>query len=218
MNAICASLAVVACAVLTACGGGGDGALPFASTPVARSCTPQVVTVGTLGDSTQRDMGDRIQRAMDARFGAGAVIVTNYGVGGTNSGQAPTITDTIRGGNYGLNEERCRVNGVACDTATLFGARMAALHLSFIETPSPLVDPQDFDEVGYAAEDMAVAKQQGIPVADVRSYVLSLSGWQQMIPDGVHPNDALRDLIAANVVVPVVVKLVAPLRCEKVAP
>ena len=209
-------LAYLAFAVLIAClhgCGGGAGANPFVQ---AASCTPKVVTVALLGDSTQfgydgtdgtqaaNQPGAALQRAMDAQFGAGAVVVTNYGVKGSYSGQAPSITADVKVANYGIND--MRMSGA---TVAGFSQRMSALDLTLVETQSPLVD-RTWPEADY----VAASKALGVPVADVNAYVLSLPNWQAMVPDGIHPNNALYGLIVTNVLAPAVARQVASLRCE----
>lgn len=220
-----ALLACVTAAFLVACGGGEAPALqqqqPASAPPVSApvllpNCTPRQATVALMGDSTMFRLGDRVQAWMDTRFGPGWVLVTNYGFSGTRTFDAPIIAPAdIVAANYGINDMR-HEDG---DTAALFGQRMAGLHLTLVETQSPVVYGQGtlagvpggaYDQDGYVAAAMSI----GLPVADTYHYVLSLPNWQTMIPDGVHPDDKLMDLIVQNVLGPALARQVAPIRCE----
>lgn len=216
-------LVLTLCALLAACGGGSDGssAAPEAA-PVA--CMPRIVTVALLGDSTQygidgtttrpgyfgsqavHNPGAVLQTVMNAQFGPGAVIVTNYGVPGSSSIDAPKVTADVIVANYGVND----MNGQV--PLTQFLDRMKATGATIAETqiPTPYGDAR---EAGY----VATTRSMGLPVADVYSYIMSLPNWQQYFPnpESVHVTDDMYKLIADNVLAPAVAKQVAPLRCSK---
>lgn len=198
--------AVVAC--LQACGGGGsdstDDAPRVASAPTrskAPACVPRVASVALIGDSTMWYQGDRIQRLMDAQFGAGHVVVTNYGVPGSRSWDAPHVAADVIVPNYGINDE----NSVAPED---FAKNMLATGATLIETQNPTVGGT------RAPIYVAVDESLGLPIADTYDYVLGLADWQSMLRDGIHPNDELLDLIAQNVLGPAIAGQVAPILCR----
>lgn len=212
---LCAALL----ALLAACGGGSDDTAPHTgiASPPAPPCTPRVVTVSLRGDSTMFGMGNRVQVLMDAQFGAGAVIVTNYGVPGTHSYDAPDVVPAdVVVANYGINDMR---DGAT----TLAGFRMylGLMDLTLVETQSPQAwdkgyyldtfgaNVPSYDEAGF----VGVERTMGVPVADTYAYVKAIPNWESLTDDGVHPAAALYDMIAANVLGPAVAKQVAPLRC-----
>lgn len=216
------ALAVLACAALAACGGGAASPLQptqIASAPVS-SCTPRVVSVALLGDSTMVGMdgaspgnqsvaphnpGVELQADMDARFGAGAVVVTDYGVAGSTALQANPVKADVVVANYGINDMRTYGESIADYTAA-----MRAVGATLIETQNPIVGGSTWNEDDF----VAAAKGLGLPVADTHTYVLGLSDWQSYLgPIGIHPDDALYVLIVDNVLAPAVAAQVAPLRC-----
>lgn len=198
------------CASCTGCGGGSDD-----RTQAAAVCRP--VTVALLGDSTQLGRDDapgepsfaphapgvELQADMDAVFGAGAVVVTNYAVSGTTAAQAPHVVADIVVANYGINDMRTGVS------VADFAAAMRATGATLIETQSPIAD-RTWPEASF----VAAARGLGLPVADVNAYVLALPGWQAHLHDvGVHPDDALYELIVDSVLAPAVAEQVAAVGC-----
>lgn len=157
------------------------------------------VTVALLGDSTQRRTGDLLQKAMDAKFGAGAVVVTNYGVDGSHADDAPEVRADVKVANYGIND---LARG---DSPTTFRAHMLALHLTLVETPNPTTVYEDRDVAAFIAADMAL----GVPVADVYGYDLALPNWRARLLDGVHPEGGLNVEQVNNVLAPAVAAQVA---------
>lgn len=202
--------------VLAGCGGGSDA--PNPPTGIA-GCTPRVVTVDLLGDSTQygvdsgannaraiHNPGVELQAQMDTRFGKGAVIVTDRGVPGSTADQAPHSTADVIVANYGINDER------VVDINT-FLVHMQVIGATLIESPNPVW--QFGPTLDMQGQYVSSEKTLGAPVADVFAYVSSLPDWQSHLHDGVHPDDALYVLIVDNVLAPAVAKQVAPLRCGK---
>jgi len=213
--------------VLSACGGGGESpnAEPTqasAAAPIAAPahvCVPRVVSVALLGDSTMygsmfvqgvgyvqatHNPGVQLQAAMDAQFGPGAVVVTNYGVPGSTATQANPIVAHVVVANYGIND------AARGESGEVFTAAMKAIGVTLIETQNPQAG-----DLGnsMAAPFVAIERSLGLPVADTFAYVQTLQNWKTMEPDGIHPTDELYQLIVANVLAPAVAKQVAPLRC-----
>lgn len=209
-------LLFAALAALTACGGAGSD--PFDQAPAA-SCTPRVVSVALLGDSTQygidgwaghrvqTDPGKLLQAAMNARFGKGVVVVTNYGVPGQRATQAQRVEADVIVENYGINDA-----GPFGEPVEAYVAALDTLGATLIETQSPVTrESQPLElQARYAGAAAALG-----PVADVFGYVTALPDWQSYIgPDGVHPGQELYRLIVRDVMAPAVAQQVAPLRCE----
>jgi lysophospholipase L1-like esterase len=216
-------LGAVLALVLTACGGGGgDAPMPPTKTPAAPpapTCTPRTVSVALVGDSTlygflvltgaqaTDNPGVRLQNDMDAEFGAGSVVVTNYAVSGTTSAQASKVAADVIVTNYGINDAHLGVP--VADYIT----NMRAIGATLIETPNPTWGTVygAIDDAPYAA----AGRTLGLPVADTQAYMLARQGWQDLLPDGVHPTEAGYVEIVDNVLAPAVAKQVAPLRCVK---
>jgi acyl-CoA thioesterase-1 len=213
-------LGAVLALVLAGCGGGADAPAdpPKApSSPPTKTCTPRVVSVALLGDSTMygsqgsllaraaHDPGAQLQADMDARFGAGAVIVTNYGVPGTYSSQAVPVKADVVVANYGIND-------MPGQNLPQFIVNMKAIGATLIETQNP-IDVAAFPDDVQASYAQA-ARGLGLPVADTFAYVKSLPNWASLLADGTHPTDALYVMIVDNVLAPAVAEQVAPLRCQ----
>lgn len=201
-------------AALCACGGGGTGSQPDQgpSAPPP-TCSPSAVTVALIGDSTQwgfdgftkqrADPGALLQADMDTRFGAGAVVATNYGVGGTVASQAPHVSADIVVENYGINDEDF---GVPIEQ---YRADVAAIGATIVETQIPTLRMPIEDEAAY----VAAVVQDAPAVADVFGYVLGLPEWESMIsPDQTHPGAALYALVVRDVLAPAVAAQVAQRR------
>lgn len=198
--------------------------MPFAAPAAAPSCTPKTVTVALLGDSTQfgidgattrpgyfgdqapHNPGAQLQADMDARFGAGAVVVTNYGVPGSVAPDGRSVVADVIVENFGANDL------VGRESQDAFRAAILALHPTLVETqmPTPYDDPA---EASY----VATVKGMGLPVVDANAYVRSLPNWRSYFPDqeSVHGTDELYRLITDNVLAPAVAAQVAPLRCNE---
>jgi len=213
-------LGAVMALAISGCGGGDAPADPPKAPSVI--CTPRIVTVALLGDSTQagadglngglalHNPGAELQAMMILEFGQGTVVVTDYGVSNTSAMQAPAVVADVVVANYGINDMREK-----SQTLANFAAQMRATGSTLIETQLPILD-RAWPEASF----VATAKSLSLPVADVNAYVLALPNWQQYYPNtpmgaGVHPDDALYELVVDNVLAPAVAAQVAPLRCTK---
>jgi hypothetical protein len=234
------ALAVFTGLALAGCGG-GDGATTEA--PPAPTCTPHAgpVTIGLWGDSTNYgETADAsgnyfraavypelvIQRAMDARFGAGAVVVSTHAINGTalhnlligsDEGQWGRYQawplgadDDIEVENFGIHDFGSPADHVtpevfASELRTMYAARHVVM-----ETPLPIVG----GDVGYAQVVRDVAGQLGAPLIDVSAYAKSLPDWSQWTGDGEHPTSDGYTMLETNAVVPALVPMVAALRCS----
>jgi lysophospholipase L1-like esterase len=200
-------------AALAGCGGGDD----ISATP--SSCSPRAVTVALLGDSTMygidgfthqrvdRDPGELLQADMDARFGPGAVSVTNYGVPGQRADQAKPVEADIVVENYGIND--------MVRTIGQYQSSVRALGATIVETQSPVLREPMAVQERYAQAAEQVAAVSGAGLADAFTYVQSLPDWEsQLGSDHVHPGAYLYTLIVRDVLAPAVAEQVAPFRCE----
>lgn len=226
-------------AFLTACGGGGssDPATPEAATPVvapaAPACTPKpVVTVQLFGDSTfagldgadtsmivPRPPGVLLQADMDARYGAGKVVVSTIGVvGGTAQsaidGSYRSNTPLAQIPPADINVVNYMLNDVANVTLAQYRQALetfaAYAPVMVFETSANYYMPAWQDEM------RAVAKEHGDRVSDLNAYFLTLPQADVInyLPDGTHGTQAWYALVVKDVLGPAVAAEVARLRCE----
>ena len=188
------------------------------------------VRVQLFGDSTQWGYDGKtrqpvaqppvsiLQAAMDARFGAGAVLVTERAVPGTTSGQLLAGTDErnrpwpqevdadIVVVNHALNDARSHV------PLDVYRHNLEALHPTVFETPNPVT--LDWASPAYAAAMREVAAGQHAPVADVDAWMRRQPHWQALLDDGVHPTQAGYREIVLKVLMPALEPLVAAARAK----
>jgi lysophospholipase L1-like esterase len=219
--------------VLVACGGSSD---PVATDPTVIAavkpkvgvpafpprCTPKVVTVQLVGDSTQFGVDGAtytigylrateppdvvLQQILDARFGAGSTIVTNSGVSGSSTQWPPGI--------LAVNADVTVVNFGINDSYTVpieaYKSTLRILYPTIYETPNPV--DRDFAPLAgveaYAQAMRDVAAEMHVPVADVMAYAL-VHDWRSKEPDLIHPSNAFYREIVTNVLAPVVIQQVA---------
>ena len=200
-------------------------ALAAASAP-AWSGPAAPVRIQLFGDSTQWGYVARsdkpvaeppvavLQSAMDARFGAGAVIVTERAVPGTTSGQLLAGTDgrnrpwpqevaaDIVVVNHALNDSNEHV------PLATYERQIAALHPTVFETPNAIT--VDWPAPPYVAAMRRVAARQHAPVADVDAWMRAQPDWQSLLSDdGLHPTQAGYREIVLKVLMPTLEPLVA---------
>lgn len=224
------AISVILAASLAACGGGGSP-LPDTEVTATTSCG-HVVRIQLFGDSTQwgylpEGGGARaavypelvLQREMDRRFGAGAVIVETRAVSGSTSGHLLAGTDGVNLPwprsvsadivviNPGINDVSWGVPAAEYQK-TLRALAVAPAQVVF-ETPLPTTTRDSYD-----AEMRQVATDLGAPVADAAAYAKRLPGWWKLARDGVHPDGDGYELIVKNVLYPVLVPLVEDARCR----
>ena len=191
-----------------------------------RPCTPTVpVTIQLFGDSTQVSAYDDryLQYAMNGRFGVGAVLIELAAVsgsssvnvvGGTDGLNTPwpeSVSADIAMVNHGINDQHFFTPLVQ------YRANLVALTVGpaiiVFETPNP-VHTVPWADSAYTSLMRDVAATTMTPLVDVEAYVLSLPNWQAHVPDGVHPDSTLQNLIATYVTAPALIPFVATLRCE----
>ena len=192
------------------------------------------VRIQLFGDSTQwgydgttkqrvaQPPAALLQAAMDARFGAGVVVVTERAVASTTAGRLLHGTDgrnrpwpqevdaDIVVVNHGLNDARLRLSLAAYKT------QLTQLHPTVFETPNPVT--VDWPQPAYAATMREVAARQHAPVADVDAWMRAQFRWPAMLSDGVHPTPAAYREIVLQVLMPTLAPLVERARQGKVLP
>jgi acyl-CoA thioesterase I len=195
-----------------------------ASAP-ASGAQAKPVRIQLFGDSTQWGYDrktDRpvaqppvavLQSAMDARFGAGAVLVTERAVPGTTAGQLLAGTDgrnrpwprevdaDIVVVNHALNDSHGNV------PLATYERQLAALHPTVFETPNPITVP--WPTPPYVAAMRKVAAAQHAPLADVDAWMRAQPNWKSLLDDGVHPTQAGYREIVLKVLMPTLEPLVA---------
>ncbi|MDB5820192.1 MAG: lipolytic protein family [Rhizobacter sp.] len=229
-------IALVASLLVTACGTAGHDRI--VDRPSVASCAPKVVTLQLFGDSTMYGVdsitrsqaipspAQNLQAAMDARFGVGAVRVTLNAVSGTDSAQLLAGTDGLNRPwpqsvsadlvvvNHGINDTD-PARGISIDRYEANLRRLVALSPAPVvfETPNPMKGTNERLDA-FAQRMRDVAGSLALPVADTNTYVRTVPDWESFLPDYVHPTAAMYGLIVGNSLAPVLVPLVARLRCE----
>ncbi len=198
-------------------------ALSIASA-LAGSQPAKAVRIQLFGDSTQFGYDGRtdqqtahppaavLQSLMDARFGVGAVIVTERAVPGTASAELLAGTDgrnrpwpqevdaDIVVVNHALNDARTKV------ALTKYADQLRRLHPTVFETSNPVTI--GWPSPRYARVMRQVAAEQHAPVADVETWMRAQPHWQRHLTDGVHPDDATYGEIVRQVLMPTLAPLV----------
>ncbi len=198
----------------------------------AWSAPAKPVRIQLFGDSTQWGYDAKtdqpvaqppvavLQSAMDARFGAGAVIVTERAVPGTTSGQLLAGTDgrnrpwprevdaDIVVVNHALNDSNEHV------PLATYERQLAALHPTVFETPNAIT--VDWPAPPYVAAMRKVAAAQHAPVADVDAWMRAQPNWKSLLSDdGLHPTqDGYREIVL-KVLMPTLEPLVEKARKAK---
>lgn len=185
LRAVRAALAI-ACAALTACGGGGiDTPQPAAA---------HQATLQLFGDSTLHLMAPLIV----ARYGAGRV--EDRSKGGSSSTQLLAGTDGINLAwpqsvtadyiliNHGLNDgftvKRVSLEQFRGNLERLIAAPGTT---PILQTPLPSTTPLR-DMAGYAEVTRQVAAAHGLQLVDMFACFQEQPGWRDRLPDGTHPD------------------------------
>src|SRR6185369_5076931 len=79
--------------------------------------------------------------------------------------------------------------------------KLASVAVAVLETPSPTT-ADVYDTAPMAVIVREVAAEKHVALADVQAYVLSVPDWKDHLPDGIHPDAALHELIAQNITGP----------------
>lgn len=230
-------LAVTICAC-AGCGGGGDGAAPPASN--AQQSPVKQITVRQYGDSTTSGLtfvsgayitakptaAERLYADLQAQFG-GAVKVDDQGVPATcavnllngDGVHAPfareiqTTSAQLITFNFAINDSyHCgeTTDSFADHLAQLIQLARGAGKTVVLEEPNPVTAPMIPNVAAYSAVVDQMAQSRGVPLVKQYAEIQALAGWQQMLPDGIHPNEALYAVKGdreAQVIAPIVKQL-----------
>jgi lysophospholipase L1-like esterase len=218
------AFSLAATLALSACGGGGS--TDPHPTAIGTACTLiQPVRIALYGDSTQFGLdsfthvqavpspSEDLQADMDARFGPGAVEVTNYGVSGTTAAAFVRRPADIEVVNYGINDQDYAAGESIDEYEALLRKIASGSPQMVFETPN--ATPGDNPRfAAYVQRMRDVAASLALPLADVNAYVQTVPAWQTYFADFAHPNAAMYGLIVKNSLAPTLVPLVGALRCE----
>lgn len=198
---------------------------------VAWSAPGKPVRIQLFGDSTQFGYDGKtnrqvahppalvLQSLMDARFGAGAVIVTSRAVPGTTSAQLLAGTDgRNRPWPQDVDADIVVVNHALNDAHTLvplktYVDQLRRLHPTVYETPDAVTI--GWPSPVYARAMRQVAAEQHAPVADVETWMLAQPNWRAHLPDGLHPDDATYGEIVRQVLMPTLEPLVVAVQAGR---
>ncbi len=190
----------------------------------AGGLSAQPVRIQLFGDSTQFGYDGKtdkqtahppavvLQSLMDARFGTGAVIVTERAVPGSASAQLLAGTDgRNRPWPQEVDADIVVVNHALNDAYTKvplpkYAEQLRRLHPTVYETPNPVTI--GWPSPKYARVMRQVAAEQHAPVADVETWMRAQPHWRQHLTDGLHPDDATYGEIARQVLMPTLEPLV----------
>jgi len=209
------------------CGGGGEPPIPCNSKDSVR--------VQLFGDSTQVGFDSastnslaphnptaELQNYFDAQYGRGKVTVTSRAMNGSSARQLVDGTDGLNGPwpgsvtadvvvmNHGIND-LYPVDDLAEYRRNLEVLSAAPGTQVVFETPNIL---RKLDITPYAEAMREVARDRGLPIADVFAYTSALPDWPVLLYDNAHPSDALYQSISRDVVQPVVAPIVARMLCR----
>ncbi len=195
---------------------------------LALACTlaqARPVRIQLFGDSTQvgydratngpvaQPPAKLLQAAMDARFGSGAVVVTERAVSGTTSGQLLAGSDgrnrpwpqevdaDIVVVNHALNDSYHHV------PLATYAQQLRQFHATVYETPNAITVP--WPVAPYASAMRDVAASLHAPVADVDAWMRAQPDWPALLADGLHPTQAGYREIVQKVLMPALEPLVA---------
>ncbi|WP_080412326.1 SGNH/GDSL hydrolase family protein [Burkholderia ubonensis] len=214
--ALAAGVALVC--TITACGG-GDGGNSSSATPMAHS-TPQVIDIDMYGDSTMAGVTmvgaeyvttannepNNVQQELGSR-----ARIFNQGVSGT------TLQELIDGtdGRHTMNLQQLMANSssrIVVENFAINDASSQSLQqfmsnvdyfvtqarangkVPVIEEPNPVCDQNlknipELDAQVAALEEYAA--RYNVAIVKQYDYIKSLPDWQSMLPDRIHPNEAL---------------------------
>ena len=93
---------------------------------------------------------------------------------------------------YAVNDSRMRTTDeYNADLTQWVAAVRAAGKIPVLEEPNPVCDPSVPNLDSYVSIMRTVAQTRNVPLIQQYDYIKSLTNWQSMLTDCVHPNDAL---------------------------
>ena len=218
-------------------------AAPVSCAPVVVALFGDSTLAGADGATAgQTVVADRpaqiLQRQLDARLGVGVATIVDRAVSGTDSGQLLTGTDgrnqawpqplvetaaRVAVLNHGINDMGHGADLVTYRQRlqTLVGGAQAAGVRLVMQTQVPQLAtgvygaPWRVEVIKtYAATMRDVATAGGLRVAEVSGFVEGVTGFEAMVPDGVHPTQALYSRIYAAPVADAVAAEVKAQACK----
>lgn len=189
---------------LAACGGGGEPA----AVADAPACTVSILLNGDSTNWGYAQGGSRasvypelaLQQALDARFGAGRVLVSTGAVPGSTSTDAldqPRNADLVVY-NPGINDVAYGHGESQYWAAMRVLARVPG---AVFQTPLPVAGA----EKDYAGIMREAALEAGVPLIEART----AADWGTLQADGVHPTAAGYAVLGRDVLAPALAPLVA---------
>lgn len=204
------------CLALSACGGGGGGgnnAAPVQAAPTP----PKVITVSAEGDSTMWGYQVVNNAAVQSPNNVPVELQKMLGVPVINNAiPATTVCERLSGdapykaplsaelatnaaqiyiGNWAINDSSMHIGE---PLATFQGCLVefvtqvrAAGKTVVLEEPNPVTNATFPALADYVAAIDYVATQMNVPLVRQYSYIQTVPGWQSMLTDGIHPNDAM---------------------------
>lgn len=217
-----ALLSAVCAALMAGCGGGAE---PQVAVQSAARLQALLITIDAEGDSTMfglESVGGRfvqaaapppvlVQARLRELFGVG-VIVNGYGSPGANLRFELQGTDNystplrarlavsraqIVIENFGINDAWLPPDEYRSNLRQFVDTVRASGKLPVLEEPNPVcAGHENLDAlVGILNE---VAREKAVPLVKQYDAIKALPGWQAMLPDCVHPGDALYAFKAAR--------------------
>lgn len=189
------ALIAAAALALTACGGGGDSGATCAS-----------VHVQMFGDSIAKSYAVQLQILADQERGAGAVVVESRAVSGTSSQMLIDGTDRLNDAwPAGVGADVVFVGHGANDWARGTPIAQYVTNLrTFAANGARVIVP--IPRVRYVVETGVYSDAaRTLPdVIDADALVRSVPNWQAYMPDGTHPDAALSQIVARELLMPMV--------------
>lgn len=186
-------IAAAAIATLAACGGGGED---------TEECRP--VTVQVFGDSIGVRYAAALQIEADAARGRGAVLIEDRAVSGTNSNKLMLGTD---GKNLpwpaGAGADLILVNHGTNDRTLQNPSYLSNLQ-QFAAVGAVVIVPLPRPSIGAGPDAFRDAALTIPGAIDANAYTQSISGWQALFPDDIHPVPELSRRIARDLLLPMV--------------
>jgi lysophospholipase L1-like esterase len=215
-------------ALVAGCGGGAAPSQPASATQAAASSaspTGAVITIDAEGDSTMyglETVGGQfvqstypvpvlVQARLRTLFGTNVTVNPNGSPGanldmemnGTGNYGTPLSARLavsrarIVIANFGINDAYLPVDAYRANLVRFVDVVRASGKLPVLEEPNPVcVGHETLDALVGIMND--VARDKNVPLVTQYDAIKALPGWQSMLTDCVHPNDALYAFKAAR--------------------
>ncbi|MCA8195498.1 SGNH/GDSL hydrolase family protein [Burkholderia vietnamiensis] len=220
------TLLIPAIVAISGCGG-GDGSSPAA---------PKSISIDVEGDSTiyglqatgrsanpppavlqtelQNSFGPTVT-TINSGISSATVHESLYGIAPHYSQPLSTrlasMSSQIVIMNYGLNDSaNSTLSDYIADLNTWIDVVNASGKIPVLEEPNPSCNPAMAELPKFVVAMDQVAQQRGVQIIQQYAYIQSLPNWQSMLPDCLHPDDALYKIKADReyaVIAPIVKSL-----------